>query len=101
MPKSIVGIISSITKYELFDKIFTKNVFSNNIIIMTYLESDNKNDLTDFKTTNLFMKLMLYNLACGYNGICHGDLHSGNWGIRKNKIILDLALSPLRLASWL
>jgi tRNA A-37 threonylcarbamoyl transferase component Bud32 len=62
--------------------------FSNNIIIMTYLESDNKNDLTDFKTTNLFMKLMLYNLACGYNGICHGDLHSGNWGIRKNKIIL-------------
>ena len=62
--------------------------FSKNIIMMTYLEQDDKTELSIFKTKHIFMKLLLYNLACPYYGICHADLHEGNWGIHKNKIII-------------
>ena len=62
--------------------------FSKHIIMMTYLEEDDKTELSTFKTKHIFMKLLLYNLACPHYGICHADLHDGNWGIHKNKIII-------------
>ena len=64
--------------------------FSKNIIIMDYLEkqSENIDELSIIKKNNTFLKIFLYNFACSYYGICHGDLHKGNWGLNKNKLII-------------
>lgn len=64
--------------------------FSKNIIIMDYLEKqiENIDELSIVKKNNTFLKIFLYNFACSYYGICHGDLHKGNWGLNKNKLIL-------------
>lgn len=62
--------------------------FTENIIIMTYIESENKDKLTNVKKIHVFMKLLLFIFNSSYYGICHGDLHIGNWGISNNKLII-------------
>jgi predicted unusual protein kinase regulating ubiquinone biosynthesis (AarF/ABC1/UbiB family) len=59
-----------------------------NTMVMTYLPSDSKDSLSEYKTTSIFFKLILYNLVGCYHGICHGDLHKGNWGYQKDKLII-------------
>lgn len=62
--------------------------FSKNVLIMTYLESDSKKDISEYKQNMIFLKLILYNLIGIHYGLSHSDLHKGNWGIQKDKIII-------------
>ena len=54
-----------------------------NTMVMTYLPSESKDSLSEYKTTSIFFKLILYNLVGCYHGICHGDLHKVIGDIKK------------------
>lgn len=62
--------------------------FSKNVLVMTYLESDSKKDISEYKQNMIFLKLILYNLIGIHHGLSHSDLHKGNWGIQKDKLII-------------
>ena len=61
---------------------------SKNILIMSYIECENKENITEYKQESIVIKLLLFLLANSYYGISHADLHKGNWGISKNKIVI-------------
>lgn len=62
--------------------------FSDNVLIMSYIESEDKKNLTEYKQESILIKLILLILSNSYYGISHADLHNGNWGIHKDKIVL-------------
>ncbi len=77
----------SIHKQELFliPQLFE---ISSQVLVMDYIESESIENISDIKRDFLFSKLLLYNLACSYYGKCHCDLHSGNWGFQKDKLVI-------------
>ena len=81
--------------YENCENINIPKIYSHDekIIIMEYLEGDeyHTKSLGEYDSYKNLIKLVLFANNCCLNGMCHGDLHNGNWKINndKNLIVYD------------
>ena len=83
------NMIESIENLGLNDPIIIPKplLYSKNILIMTYESGTAFDDLdiSFYKKTKIinFLKIYLRSSSC-MNNFCHGDLHNGNWKVRKH-----------------
>lgn len=81
--------------YELYkdvENIIIPKIYksSKEILIMEYLEGEtfDSKSLGHYDSYKNLMKLIIFTNNNCLHGLCHGDIHNGNWSIKKDKLVV-------------
>lgn len=77
--------------YKTNKKIIVPEIikYSESVLLMEYVESESIDKIdTEYRIYNILSLLLIFTNNNCLDGISHGDLHKGNWGIQMDKLVI-------------